>query len=126
MLMLMLFRAPLPGLSLTQRLTLTPASMLLVSSMLQRCNSFVLRLLSRQPVQALVRSSPELAAQPKFQALSNLRGVDVVAVRLFFKERLNMPRAASVAGGGMAPGKKHGTGRDWECCARTNACVARR
>lgn len=58
-------------------------------------------------VQALVRSSPKLAAQPEFQALSNLRGVDVVAVRLFFKERLDMPRAASVAGGGMAPGKKH-------------------
>ena len=57
--------------------------------------------------QALVRSSPKLAAQPEFQALSNLRGVDVVAVRLFFKERLDMPRAASVAGGGMAPGKKH-------------------
>lgn len=63
--------------------------------------------LSPQPVQALVRSSPKLAAQPEFQALSNLRGVDVVAVRLFFKERLDMPRAASVAGGGMAPGKKH-------------------
>lgn len=56
--------------------------------------------------QALVRSSPELASQPEFQALSNLRGVDVVAVRLFFKGRLDMPRAASVAGGGMAPGKK--------------------
>eukprot|EP00752_Nemacystus_decipiens_P010064 g8968.t1 len=53
---------------------------------------------------ALVRSSPKLAAQPEFQTLSNLRGVDVVAVRLFFKERLDMPRAASVAGGGMAPG----------------------
>eukprot|EP00904_Undaria_pinnatifida_P006579 jgi/Undpi1/3050/HiC_scaffold_15.g06426.m1 len=52
----------------------------------------------------LVRSSPRLAAQPEFQALSNLRGVDVVAVRLFFKERINLPRAASVAGGGMAPG----------------------
>eukprot|EP00903_Cladosiphon_okamuranus_P014865 g13764.t2 len=38
------------------------------------------------------------------KALSNLRGVDVVAVRLFFKERLDIPRAASVAGGGMAPG----------------------
>ena len=56
-------------------------------------------------VQALVRSSPEMASQPEFQALSNLRGVDVVAVRMFFKERLDMPRAASVAGGGMAPGK---------------------
>lgn len=35
----------------------------------------------------------------------NLRAVDVVAVRLFFRERLNMPRAASVAGGSMAPGE---------------------
>ncbi len=56
-------------------------------------------------VQALVRSSPEMASQPEFQALSNLRGVDVVAVRMFFKQRLDMPRAASVAGGGMAPGR---------------------
>lgn len=53
---------------------------------------------------ALVRSSPEMASQPELQALSNLRGVDVVAIRLFFKKRLDMPRAASVAGGGMAPG----------------------
>ncbi|CAM9900226.1 unnamed protein product, partial [Hapterophycus canaliculatus] len=53
---------------------------------------------------ALVRSSPEMASQPELQRLSNLRGVDVVAVRLFFKKRLDMPRAASVAGGGMAPG----------------------
>lgn len=37
----------------------------------------------------------------------NLRGVDVVAVRLFFRERLgdDMLRAASVAGGSMAPGE---------------------
>lgn len=37
----------------------------------------------------------------------NLRGVDVVAVRLFFKERLDddLLRAASVAGGSMAPGE---------------------
>lgn len=65
----------------------------------------ILALLDHQTLQALVRSSPELASQPEFQALSNLRGVDVVAVRLFFKSRLDMPRAASVAGGGMAPGK---------------------
>ncbi|CAN0102086.1 unnamed protein product [Ectocarpus sp. 12 AP-2014] len=53
---------------------------------------------------ALVRSSPELASQPEFQALSNLRGVDVVATRLFFDRRVDIPRAASVAGGGLAPG----------------------
>lgn len=46
-----------------------------------------------------------MASQPELQSLSNLRGVDVVAVRLFFRERLDMPRAASVAGGGMAPGE---------------------
>lgn len=57
-------------------------------------------------VQALVRSSPEMASQREFQAFSNLRGVDVVAVRMFFKQRLDsIPRAASVAGGGMAPGR---------------------
>lgn len=57
-------------------------------------------------LQALVRSSPELASQPEFQALSNLRGVDVVATRLFFDRRVDLPRAASVAGGGLAPGEE--------------------
>lgn len=60
------------------------------------CNAF----------QALVRSSPELASQPEFRALSNLRGVDVVATRLFFDRRIDLPRAASVAGGGLAPGEE--------------------
>lgn len=70
--------------------------------------SFLSRLVETE-TQGLVRGSPELAARSELQSLFNLRGVDVVAVRMFFRQRLAMPRAASVAGGGMAPGE-HGKG----------------
>ncbi|CAM9735635.1 unnamed protein product [Choristocarpus tenellus] len=52
----------------------------------------------------MVKGCKDLAVLPEFAGFSNLRGVDVVAVRLFFRRKIPLPHAACVAGGGMAPG----------------------
>ena len=50
---------------------------------------------------AIVRGCPDLAARPEFSSFFLLRGVDVVAVRLWLPRKLNLPYASNVVGGGV-------------------------